>query len=581
MSDAATGRRLPAGSRLQARPRPTAGPRLPTRPSTRPRLPVRSWPAMLRPRLAAGVAVAVLAAVALALRVHTRQKGLMYPDGYQYLLMARGIATHLTPTVQLGKGGELFVPSIDAALKPLFPALIAAFSRVAGARAAADAIAAVAGAATVVLAALLAGRLTGSRASAAVAAVAVLASPAIAYWSGFAGPDPLADALVLACALAVVCGRGTLAGLLGGLCAATRPEWALVLTAAGFAGLASPSTRALAGRSLLTAAFVLAAIVAVLRPPLAVPLGGLGLVFGGLAAGTAMQLAAHWAGGVSRRATFAAAAALLAMAAPAVAGRAPALTALARGEWPLLALGAWGTLRACAGGRGRPALILLASIALAAAAYGYRNAGSERYLAELLPLVCVAGGFAVAVGGTGRVGRFTVVAGRAGRVGRFTVAAGRAGRVGRFTVAAGRAGRVGSFLAARSTRPVLVAGAVALALLPQLTAPPRPRLAADEFAALAGRLAKAPQGPLVSVSPDAYGFLLPGRPEFMLRPGARGLILLDGAQRAYAPDLTARGTVVARLTVPDGFQRPDGGIDRAAVLLVRGTAVYASVANRP
>jgi hypothetical protein len=86
---------------------------------------------------------------------------------------------------------------------------------------------------------------------------------------------------------------------------------------------------------------------------------------------------------------------------------------------------------------------------------------------------------------------------------------------------------------------------------------------------------------LVSVSPDAYGFLLPGRPELMLRPGAHGLILLDGAQRAYAPGLTARGAVVARLTAPNGFERPDGKLDFAAVLLVRGVALHAAAADRP
>ena len=53
-------------------------------------------------------------------------------------------------------------------------------------------------------------------------------------------------------------------------------------------------------------------------------------------------------------------------------------------------------------------------------------------------------------------------------------------------------------------------------------------------------------------------------------PGARGLILLYCAQRAYEPRLSARGVVVTRLVVPQGFRRPDGTIDTAPVLLVRG-----------
>src|SRR5205823_4496146 len=63
---------------------------------------------------------------ALVLRLAQHQPGLLYPDGYQYLLMARGISEHLRPTTVLGPGGDLFVPNADAAAKPLFPALVAA-----------------------------------------------------------------------------------------------------------------------------------------------------------------------------------------------------------------------------------------------------------------------------------------------------------------------------------------------------------------------------------------------------------------------------------------------------------------------
>jgi hypothetical protein len=54
-----------------------------------------------------------------------------------------------------------------------------------------------------------------------------------------------------------------------------------------------------------------------------------------------------------------------------------------------------------------------------------------------------------------------------------------------------------------------------------------------------------------------------------LRPGARGLVLLDAAQRTYAPELTARGKLVLTL---DGvsFRRPDGTLDSRAARLLRG-----------
>ena len=53
-----------------------------------------------------------------------------------------------------------------------------------------------------------------------------------------------------------------------------------------------------------------------------------------------------------------------------------------------------------------------------------------------------------------------------------------------------------------------------------------------------------------------------------MRPGARGLVLLDGAQRAYDPGLGARGRTVARL--PAEFLRPDGRLDESPAVLVRG-----------
>ena len=184
-------------------------------------------------------------------------------------------------------------------------------------------------------------------------------------------------------------------------------------------------------------------------------------------------------------------------------------------------------VRACWSGNARPALILLGAVAVLGAAYTYRNAGSERYLAQLVPLACVACGFAAAP--------------------------------------------VASLSAsARSLRLAVPVAALALVLI---IAVPRPGLANDTFAALAGKLNDAPPGALISAAPDAYGYLLPRRPQEPIRPGARGLILLDGAQRTYAPGLTAHGVVVATLMAPHGFERPNGTVDLGPALLVRGVVV--------
>jgi hypothetical protein len=492
-------------------------------------------------RVPAAVVWSVVALVAFALRLQGRQRGLLYPDGYDYLLMARGIAEHLTPALQLGHGGELWVPSVDASLKPLFPALVALISAVAPIRAGADLLTAGAATAVVVLAGVLAGRLTGSRVAAALSAAAALASPALAFWSGFAGPDPLAEALALATALALVERRALTAGVLGGLCASTRPEWFVVLSAAGLAGLLWSSSRDLARRALTSGAFALAVVVAVLRPPLALPSGGPLLLLGAVAGAVLLDAAAVWASVTRRRAMIAGACGLGALGVVALSARVPALGALLRGgDWPLLLLGGAGILRACVNGRGRPALLILATVLLLGAIYVYRNAGLERYLAQLIPAACVAAGFVVAPGPPSR---------------------------------AGSASEGGA--AERDPRIAWVAGAAVAAALVVAAISPRPLLAGDTFASLAERLAAAPPGTLVSVAPDAYGFLLPDRPQRTLRPGEHGLILLDAAQRTYAPNLGAAGVIVARFSAPDGFERPDGTLDTGPATLVRGVVTAA------
>jgi hypothetical protein len=479
-----------------------------------------------------------VAAIAIVFRARGLQRGLIYPDGYQYLLMARGIAGHLSPTVQLGHGGLLFVPTGDSALKPLFPALTALLSPVSGIRGGAGAVTVVAGAAAVVLAGMVAQRITGSLLAGTVAAGAALASHTLADWSGFAGPDPLAEALALATVLAVLYRRPVAAGVLGGLCTCARPEWGLVLLALAAAGLARRGTRTLAGTALLSGAFTVAIVIGVLRPPLAVPKGGPMLLAAALAAAVVLQLATGPLSARTGRASCATAIGLLIFAAAAAGGRVAALAPLLRHEWPLLALAVVGVLRASRTGYARPALMLIASVATLGAAYVYRNAGYERYLAELLPLGAVAAGFAAAP-----------------------------------LAASERRRRMPAAFAPG-------AAAVALLALGAELIAPMPRLAPDLFAQLAPQLAHQSAGTLVSAAPDAYGFLLPGRPQQQLRPGERGLILLDGAQRAYDRELTAQGVVLARLSAPNGFARADGTLDTQPVELVRGVVVKATGADR-
>ena len=60
---------------------------------------------MTRRHLESAALPAALFAVALVVRSMQHHAALLYPDGYQYLLMARGIGEHLRPTTVLGPGG--------------------------------------------------------------------------------------------------------------------------------------------------------------------------------------------------------------------------------------------------------------------------------------------------------------------------------------------------------------------------------------------------------------------------------------------------------------------------------------------
>lgn len=469
---------------------------------------------MSRP-LAVGAALAGAGAAVLALRLAQLQPGLLYPDTYQYLEMARGIARSGRPLVELGPGGDTFVPNADAAAKPLFPALVAVGTLVGlPLLTAARLLTALGSAAAVLLTGAVALRLTASRAGAVVAAGAVLASPSLADWSGFAGPDPLAQALALGAGLAVASRRPAAAGVLAGLAGTTRPELLLPAVVALGAALLVPRLRVAARRAAIAGALAIGAVVLAVRPPLAAPEPRL------LAAG------AVTAAVVAVAARLRPAQILLGLVGAGALVVVPpgGLLALWHSDWPLLLLGAVGTVAALCGPRRGAALAVLACGLLLGAVYSAKNPGSERYFVQLVPVAALLTGLGAA---------------------------------------------------AVPRRHRLRAGGVALAALAAFAfAVPAAKRSPDGFRGLARGADRllAPSEPLVTAAPEAYGFWLPQRPVRLLRRGERGLIVLDAAQRAYAPRARASGVRIAHLRAPRGFLRPDGTLDYAPAVVVRGVA---------
>lgn len=446
-------------------------------------------------------------AAALGARLTQLHPGLLYPDGYQYLLIAREVATGTRP-LHFGSGGQAFVPSPDAAVKPLYPLLLAVVHWFGlPLHSAATITSLVAASLVVVLAGEVVWSTTGSALAATACGALCLADTSLGYWSGFPGPDTVAQALALAAALAALRGRRISCGVLAGAAIATRPELAAVAALA--IGLAARSD---AGRSTLraaapSAAATLALVYAALRPPLAINVG--------FAIEVALVLVAIAVGATTLRSHRS----------PVVVAAVAAVVVLASSgtrvtlehDLPL----ALGALAAGLFSRGRSkdvALLFFAgAIAVLGATYALKNPESQRYGAMLVPLYAIAAGVALA------------------QIDRRRAAA-------------------------------LAATAISLALV---FAPSNPRTGTDSFAALASRIPPS-RLPLVTASPDAFGFLLPGRVVKALAPNAHGLILLDGAQRLYEPTLTARGTLVAIID-HTAFVRPDGTIDRKPVRLVAGT----------
>jgi hypothetical protein len=472
-----------------------------------------------RPAVRAAIAFPALFAFALVVRFGQLHAALLYPDGYQYLLMARGISEHLQLTTELGPGGDVFEPNPDAAAKPFFPLAVAAVHLVGASwLEAARIVTAIAGAVSVGALALLVTKLSGSRLAGISAGVLLLASPSAGFWAGFAGPDPLAQALALSAALAFVHRRPVVGGVLTGLAVCTRPEIALVAAAAALVALRSDVSRRDLARAAPVAVLTPSAVILALRAPLPVPDTRF-LWLAPLACAVAAALA-FTPVGVLR---------VLALAGGAVIVGA-FVTQVGPGElwhqdWPLLALGAAGLLVLLRDERHSPvALAGLGVVILLGAVYVLKNPMLARYFTQLVPVAAMLAGVAVA-SGRGRV----------------------------------QAAAVGAVVAV-----------TALGVANQV---PGSR-DYDMFAVVARQVApRLESSVLVTAAPDAYGFWLPANGVRGMRPGAHGVVLLDAAQRVYEPELSAEGDVVARVTDEIAFSRPDGGIDAEPAVLVSGRVV--------
>ena len=181
-----------------------------------------------------------------------------------------------------------------------------------------------------------------------------------------------------------------------------------------------------------------------------------------------------------------AAAAALGVATVVVVGS-PGAAELWRHDWPLLVLAAVGLLVLARDGSGGPlAVVVLGCVLLLGAVYAVKNPGLERYFALLLPCAALLVGIAAA-------------------------------------------------RAPSRARP-LALGVIALAAVVGFVRPIPGSRDYDVFAVIAERVEPSlpASAPLVTAAPDAYGFLLPQHAVRDMRPGVRGAILLDPAQRLYA-----------------------------------------------
>ena len=478
---------------------------------------------MTRRSPASAALAAALFTVALGVRATQHHAALLYPDGYQYLLMARGIGEHLQPTTVLGPGGDAFAPSPDASLKPFFPLVVAGVHALGASWLdAARLVTVVAGAWAVTAAAMLVTRLGGSRAAGLAAGALLLASPSIGFWSGFSGPDPLAVALVLSAALAFAHQRPGVGGALTGLAVATRPEIALVVVAGWLFALRRTDGRSQLARAVPATVAAVALVYGLLRVPVSVTDWKLAWLVLILAVGIGLVLVvpAAWL----RYAAFAGAG-LVALAVLAE----PGPRALWQDDWPLLVAGAagLGILLLRRTDHEAAALAAVGIVFLLGSVYLVKNPGLVRYFSLLLPAAAVLAGLAV------------------------------------------------SALPPRARLAALSAITVVAAI--GLSNPVPGNRDVDMFPivarGIAGTLAAAHPEPLVTAAPDAYGFWLPSQTVRDMRPGARGAVLLDATQRLYEAHLTATGRTVVRVSDGIAFAGPDLEIDAGPAILVVGHVV--------
>jgi hypothetical protein len=474
---------------------------------------------MNRRLVLAGLEAALLLVVAFGIRLSQHHVALLYPDGYQYLLMARGISEHLQPTTTLGPGGEQFVPSADAGVKPLFPVLVAGVHTLGVSWLdAARFVTAVAGATAVVALSLLVSQLSRSRLAGVAAGLLLLASPSAGFWSGFSGPDPLAQALVLTAALAFVHRRPRAGGVLTGLALLARPEVVLLALGAALVSLRHEESRRDLTRAAPAAVVTASLGFLLLRSPVTVGderllwVAPLVLAVAALVAFVPRALLRP----IGIAGFGAVALALLGTSGP---------LELWHDDWPLLVVGAAGFLLLLRDDRGSAlAVLALGAVVLLGAVYLVKNPTLGRYFSLLLPAAAIIAGLAAAS-------------------------------------------------LPRIVKP-LAFGAIAVAVVAGFLHPVPGSRDYDMFAAVATRVdPRLESKALVTAAPDAYGFWLPTRTVQRMHPGARGAVLLDAAQRLYEPGLTAEGRIVARVSGEIAFARPNGQIDAGPAVLVEGHVV--------
>jgi len=463
----------------------------------------------------------LLFVVAIGVRLEQHHTALLYPDGYQYLLMARGISEHLQPTTVLGPGGEAFTPNADAAMKPFFPLLVASVHVFGVSWLEAARIVTVTSSAIAVTAlALVVTKLSGSRLAGLASGVLLLAAPSVAFWSGFSGPDPVASALAITATLAFAHRRSRLGGLLTGLAIATRPEVVVVALAAAFVCLRSPTARRELARAAPFAVATAALVFLLLRTPFAiqdwrlVALAPLLLL---------PVLLFTWTPTSFGRVLAVGAAGMIAFSVITHAGP----REVWRFDWPLLALCGVSAAILLRDERGsRLTTLVLGVVLLLGAVYVVKNPSLDRYFSLLVPVFVLLAGLSAA-SLPGRLRPFALVA-------------------------------IGLVALAGFTHPV-----------------PGSR-DYDVFATVAQEVAPALDAdgrPLLTAAPDAYGFWLPAHTVRQMLPGARGAVLLDAAQRSYEPGLAARGTVLTRVFDEIAFTGTNGEIDADPAVLIDGEVV--------